>query len=199
MILKPFTNYFHTVVAIVVISHATIGIICAQQSSLSAQCLSDTEELAGNEAVTSIVPSAECTINLDVSNSCTTDFEPISGDFKDACVGAGGRFYTTDVKYDCTTFAFGTKYDADYTYLAFPACVGSTCTDAELEEYYTNNVHPFMEESFALKGLACEVSDSNELSFGNENKDTTTSDGIFISLSKTAMTSLLFATAIIAL
>lgn len=174
--------------------------IAFAQQTLSDQCIAETNELATIQAITSTAPTAECTINLDVVDSCTADFEPISGYFMEACQNGGGRFYTTDVTYDCTTLAFGATYNADYTYLSFPACVGTSCTNEELKEYYSNTIHPFMEESFAAKGLTCEVSEKNELSFGNDNeKGMDSSANVFLSCSKTAMMFLMFAIAIVAL
>jgi hypothetical protein len=201
--LKPSIYYVYTVITLLA-SDAVMDIAYAQQSILSDQCISETEDLATIQAITSKVPSAECTINLDVSNSCTSDFEPISGDFKDACLNGGGRFYTTDVTYDCTTFAYGASYAVNYMYLSFPACFGMSCTNEELKEYYSSNIHPYMEESFAANGLICDVTDKNELSFGNGNKVTNEGSGTsaattFPSWSISVMTCIMFATAIIAL
>jgi hypothetical protein len=162
--------------------------------------MTETEALASNQAITTKVPSVECTVNLDVGNTCTADFEPVSTDFQDACLNGGGRFYTTDVTYDCTTFAFGATYDADYTYLSFPACVGMSCTDDELKTYFSNNVHPYMEESFASKGLTCEVSDNSGLSIDSDGNGASSSAADAIhTLSQLVMPYLMFVTAMIAL
>ena len=188
-------SYVFTVIAFCA-SDTVIDIAFAQQSSLSDQCIAETEALATNQAITSNVPSAECTINLDISNSCTTDFEPVSGNLKDACLNGGGRFYTTDVNYDCSTFAFGENFNANYTYLSFPACVGVSCTDEELKAFYSSNVHPYMEESFAARGLICDMTGTDEM--GNPlNSDA--SAPVFFSWSKYVLTCLMFVTAIIAL
>ena len=137
-----------------------------QQIALSDQCITETEQLANNPAIAATAPSAECSINLDTtSRSCTADFQPLSDDFQEACFSAGGRFYQTDVTHDCKTFLDGETYQVQYIYNSFPACVGSTCNDEELKNYYSTSVHPAMESAFAARGLTCDVTDTNAVSF----------------------------------
>jgi hypothetical protein len=155
-------KFYLVVVLAVAMANAILSKVDGQSSSLSGQCASENTALASSSALKAAKPYAECTIYLDVNDKCTADFEPLSDDFKDACFLAGGQFYTTDMKFDCTTLLYGVRYNADYTYLSFPACFGTSCSDSELNEYYEKYVHPALEETFAAQGFTCQVTDTND-------------------------------------
>ncbi len=182
-----------TTIVFLVVTHAAgmfdIATAQQQQVALSDHCSTETEQLANSPAIAATVPSAECTIDLDTtSRSCTADFQPLSDDFQQACFNAGGRFYQTDVTQDCTTFLDGETYPVQYIYNAFPSCVGSTCSDEELKNYYSTSVHPAMESSLSARGLTCDVTDANAVSFDAATPRSATSNARVVKVGSTSTT-----------
>ena len=94
----------------------------------------------------------------------TVDYESISGDFKRLCFRAGGKIYVIDLVADCTAENLGTTYNADFTFLNYPNCVGLNCTADELDTTYSNEIYPLLENFTAsFNGLTCDISDKNEM------------------------------------
>ena len=151
----------NNVIAIFFVS--LISFTNAQNSSLSALCFSQNEVLAANSALASAAPSRECYIELDKEDTCTVDFESTSGAFNDACFDAGGKIYVVDLLADCTVDLYGITYNADYTFLNFPSCIGINCTADELNTAYAEFVHPLFEQQLAGSGFTCDITDKNEM------------------------------------
>jgi hypothetical protein len=140
-----------------------VSLADAQNStSLSALCTSQNEALNANTAVTSNVVELECHIDTNKEDSCTVDFDSVSGNYKDACFEEGGKIYVIDLLWDCTVELFGTTYNADYTYLNYVSCVGINCTKDELDTVFSKEIHPAFEQELAVQGFTCDVSDRNE-------------------------------------
>jgi hypothetical protein len=137
-------------------------------AAVSAQCEADTTALSENSALTQAAPLGSCTVYVDISNTCTFDFDSINADFETLCGQLGGNFYAEDISLDCRVYLAGQYYDVTYNYLNFPACFGGSCTDAEAMGTYENLVFPAFEKQLALQGVTCDAMGENGSGQGSQ-------------------------------
>jgi hypothetical protein len=128
---------------------------------VSDQCDSETRILNNNTALLQTsVPILPCNIDFDVSDTCTVDYDSVSTNYSNACINAGGQFYTTDVTLDCNVNLGGQTYNGKSYYLNTPSCIGISCTGSEIDKEFEANLYPKLEESYASRGVQCEISNS---------------------------------------
>lgn len=129
-------------------------------AAVSEQCTAEGEVLGNNTDLVAAAPQANCNINGDTGeDSCTFDFRLISSNFSQVCREVGGQLYERDMLWDCTVSLDGSTYNADYTFLNWPACLGASCNVTEIDEEYETVAFPAMEQDLANQGLNCNVSE----------------------------------------
>jgi hypothetical protein len=126
-------------------------------AAVSAQCEADADLLRNNTALLAATPTGSCNIDLSSASFCTFDFATISADFERVCSEEGGQFQVQDVTWDCNVTLSGKKYNADYFFLNYPACVGASCNASEVEDSFENEVFPAFEQVLATQGFQCQV------------------------------------------
>ena len=146
------------VVVVMVVSAQDADNNNSNNNVVSESCDQQTRLLNNNTALEETAPSLQCSINFDVSNTCTVDYAPVSTNYSNACNEAGGQFYTKDLLLDCTVDLGGQTYQGKSYYLNTPSCIGISCTGSEIERELEMNLYPKLEDYYAARGVQCEIS-----------------------------------------
>ena len=147
----------------VLMSHNLIDTAYAQSSSLSDQCASENLALDSNEAL--IAASNVTGVEL---SSNAKDYGPTSGEYKDACLDAGGQFVTTDILYDCQAFNViaGGIIPLPYAAYSVPFCFGVSCSESDILAYMDDPYIATETLALAREGITCQIEDSNLVTIG---------------------------------
>ena len=135
----------------------------AQDAVVSDQCDTETRRLNNITALQETAPVLPCNINFDVSDSCTVDYDSVSTNYSNACMDAGGQFYTTDILLNCNVNLGGQDYKGKSYYMNTPSCIGMSCTGSEIEMELEANLYPKLEDSYAARGVQCVISNSDTI------------------------------------
>ena len=136
----------------------------AQDIYVSNQCDTETRILNNNIALQDAAPILQCNIDFAVSNNCTFDYDSLSKNYSNACMIAGGQFYTTNIMLDCNVNLGGQNYNGKSYYMNTPVCIGISCTGREIETNFESNIYPNLEKYYATQGVQCEISNSYAIS-----------------------------------
>lgn len=138
-------------------------VVSAQDTVVSEQCDTETRMLNNNTALQDLAPILKCSINFDVSNNCTVDYDIVSANYSSACGEAGGQFYTTDIVLDCNVNLGGQNYNGKSYYMNTPSCIGISCTGSEIEREFEANLYPKLQDYYADRGVQCKISNGHIL------------------------------------
>lgn len=162
--MKTSSTIFHAVALAVALS-AIVSADCGSEyeaiskdpdvvmtENLLSGAVSATFKIMGNAA-----EQPNPTLTLDI----TTDVIPQYGDYALACKEAGGEIQLLDtIEIACNYF---TAVEENY-----PACVGPSCTEEEVQEFANENVLPIVKDVMnVMPGLECTVMSGDEPIQGN--------------------------------
>jgi hypothetical protein len=152
---------FKSCVATSLFQGITLSGLWANPTFANAQCVTASQLFRSNTAVQAMAPQITPCTFTNGTNTCQTDYAPISINFMEACLEANGFFSTRDMLFDCVYH--GNEY---YMYqLKYPVCVTESCTETDLEIYFEAKVHPEWENYLYGAGYGqCRVSSSNQMS-----------------------------------
>lgn len=125
------------------------------EGAISAQCVSQTNALRDNAALSAAYPDPQATSDASdiFAVSLTLDYTSVSADYKAECDAAGGQFVEFDDTSECEIGGLGAiTYFID---LGLPDCFGAACTSAEIVEQYDTFEFPDIESSYAQGGFTC--------------------------------------------
>jgi hypothetical protein len=166
MMSKPSMSYtkFNIVSIVFLVSFIVLDTTHAEEilPFLSVQCASESEFLLYNTTVEDKFPdiSFNCTLEVGMNSECTNDYAKFSSDYRNACKKAGGQFLAIDILSDCSGIVNGVTYNGKYNELNVPYCVGTSCTESEVDVAFERSLSAadFEENDFTCTFASADVS-----------------------------------------
>mmetsp|Transcript_10902 Transcript_10902/g.16311 ORF Transcript_10902/g.16311 Transcript_10902/m.16311 type:complete len:211 (+) Transcript_10902:39-671(+) len=132
--------------------------------TLDVTCALDISEISNIEEVQNSADQVFDDAELDCEDSdCTDaviDYALYSADYKDVCESNGGKIYTNGIKSSCSN-------DGEFATLEVsnvPICVGLSCTDDEIDEYFEVIVEDMLDGLYDDDQVECETTATSSCS-----------------------------------